>query len=152
NKNTLSTYTNVNGEFVFPGLIEGNYTVQFEKEGYRPLEIGHLEVRENDTTNHRFLMNPLKRGVGEGFIFGFDMAHSMMILALFLTIVILAVAVYLRIRTFQAPESAPAVYDEAEEEVEKEGEQTEDAETAEESSEAPDSQEKKVRKIKKGGE
>jgi cell division protein FtsB len=35
----------------------------------------------------------------------------MMILALFLTIVILAIAVYLRIRTFQAPETAPAVYD-----------------------------------------
>ncbi|MFH1579832.1 MAG: carboxypeptidase-like regulatory domain-containing protein [Thermoplasmatota archaeon] len=152
NKNTQSTYTNINGEFVFPGLMDGNYTIQFEKDGYRPLEIGQLEVRENDTTNHRFFMNPLRRGVGEGFIFGFDMAHSMMILALFLTIVILAVAVYLRIRTFQAPESAPAVYDEAEEEVKKEGEQTEDAETAEESSEAPDSQEKKVRKIKKGGE
>jgi hypothetical protein len=152
NKNTLSTYTNINGEFVFPGLTEGNYTIQFEKEGYRPLEIGHLDVRENDTTNHRFLMNPLRRGVGEGFIFGFDMAHSMMILALFLTIVILAVAVYLRIRTFQAPESAPAVYDEAEEEAEKEGERTEDAETSEKSSEAPDSQEQKVRKIKKSGE
>lgn len=151
-KNTLSTYTNINGEFVFPALTEGNYTIQFEKEGYRPLEIGHLEVRENDTTNHRFLMNPLRRGVGEGFIFGFDMAHSMMILALFLTIVILAVAVYLRIRTFQAPESAPAVYDEAEEEAEKEGEETEDAETAEEPSEASDSQEKRVRKIKKSGE
>jgi hypothetical protein len=44
------------------------------------------------------------------------MAHSMMILALFLTIIMLAIAVYLRIRTFQAPESAPAVYDQAEEE------------------------------------
>ena len=152
NKDTLSTYTNINGEFVFPGLTEGNYTIQFEKEGYRPLEIGHLDVRENDTTNHRFLMNPLRRGVGEGFIFGFDMAHSMMILALFLTIVILAVAVYLRIRTFQAPESAPAVYDEAEEEPEKEGERTEDAETAEESSEDSDSQKRKVKRIKKSGE
>jgi hypothetical protein len=142
NKNMLSAYTNINGEFVFPGLIEGNYTIQFEKEGYRPLEIGRLDVRENDTTNHRFLMNPLRRGVGEGFIFGFDMAHSMMILALFLTIVILAVAVYLRIRTFQAPESAPAVYDEAEEEVEMEGERPESAETSEKPSETPDSQEK----------
>ncbi len=152
NKNTISTYTNINGEFVFPGLTDGNYTIQFEKEGYRPLEIGNLEVRENDTTNHRFLMNPLRNGVGEGFIFGFDMAHSMMILALFLTIVILAAAVYLRIRTFQAPESAPAVYDEAEEDAEKEGEPAEDAEKAKESLEAPSSQEPKVRKIKKNGD
>ena len=152
NKNTLSTYSNINGEFVFPGLTDGNYTIQFEKEGYRPLEIGHLEVSEADTTNHRFLMSPLRKGVGEGFIFGFDMAHSMMILALFLTIVILAVAVYLRIRTFQAPESAPAVYDEAEEEAEKEGEKTGDIDEVEEPSQASDSQDKKVRKIKKNGE
>lgn len=152
NKNTLSTYTNINGEFVFPGLEEGNYTIQFKKEGYQPLEIGHLEVRENDTTSHSFPMNPLRRGVGEGFIFGFDMAHSMMILALFLTIVILAVAVYLRMRTFQAPESAPAVYDEAEEEGEMEGERTQNAETNEKSSEAPNSQEQNVRNIKKSGD
>jgi hypothetical protein len=149
-KNTLSAYTNINGEFVFPGLEEGNYTIQFEKEGYRPLEIGHLDVRENDTMNHRFVMNPLRKGVGEGFIFGFDMAHSMMILALFLTIVILAVAVYLRIRTFQAPESAPAIYDEAEVDGEKESERTENDETIEESPEVPSSKELRLRKIKKG--
>ena len=147
NKDTISTYSNINGEFVFPGLTDGNYTIQFEKEGYRPLEIANLEVKENDTTNHRFLMNPLRKGVGEGFIFGFDMAHSMMILALFLTIVILAVAVYLRIRTFQAPESAPAVYDEADEEVEMEG-----AERTTGSSETLDSQERKDKQVKNGGD
>jgi hypothetical protein len=43
----------------------------------------------------------------------------MMILALFITIVILAVAVYLRYRTFQTPETAPAIYDQEEEPAEK---------------------------------
>lgn len=96
-------------------------------------------------------MSPLRTGVGEGFIFGFDMAHSMMILALFLTIVILAVAVYLRIRTFQAPETAPAVYDEAEEPKEEE-EQAEEVVTTDEREETSGSPEKKIRKIKKNGE
>lgn len=110
-----STETNINGEFEFPGLEAGNYTVRFERTGYRPVEVERIVVLDDQTTQRDFELTPLRKGF-EGFIFGFDMAHSMMILALFLTIVILAMAVYLRIRTFQAPESAPAVYDQVEEE------------------------------------
>jgi len=86
-----------------------------EKTGYRPLEIGKIDVLVGDPVMLNLELVPLREGF-EGFIFGFDMAHSMMILALFLTIVILAVAVYLRMRSFQTPGSAPAVYDEADEE------------------------------------
>lgn len=110
-----STSTNINGEFEFTGLLAGNYTIRLEKTGYRPLEIGRINVVVGDPVMLNLEMVPLREGF-EGFIFGFDMAHSMMILALFLTIVILAVAVYLRMRSFQTPGSAPAVYDEADEE------------------------------------
>jgi hypothetical protein len=115
-------FTDPLGHFGFTELAAGNYTLQFEVSGYRPLEIRNVAVKENETTNMTFTMEPLRKGF-EGFIFGFDLAHSMMILALFFTIVILAVAVYLRYRTFQTPESAPAVYDQEEElEEKKEGE------------------------------
>ncbi|HEX7391461.1 MAG TPA: carboxypeptidase-like regulatory domain-containing protein [Thermoplasmata archaeon] len=110
-----STSTNINGEFEFTGLLAGNYTIRLEKTGYRPLEIGKIDVVVGDPVMLNLELVPLREGF-EGFIFGFDMAHSMMILALFLTIVILAVAVYLRMRSFQTPGSAPAVYDEADEE------------------------------------
>jgi hypothetical protein len=110
-----STSTNINGEFEFTGLLSGNYTIRLEKTGYRPLEIGQIDVVVGDPVMLNLEMIPLREGF-EGFIFGFDMAHSMMILALFLTTVILAVAVYLRMRSFQTPGSAPAVYDEADEE------------------------------------
>ena len=112
---SLTQTTNIDGKFAFTGLTPGNYTVQLVKVGYRPLEVNDIAIlaEENETLN--LLMEPLREG-DTGFIFGFDMAHSMMILALFLTIVILAMAVWLRIKTFQAPESAPAVYDEAPEE------------------------------------
>jgi len=112
---TRSTTTNVHGEFEFTSLVGGNYTIRFSLENYQPLEMGDVEVAPEAVTNMTFKLQPLRGGF-EGFIFGFDMAHSMMILALFLTIIMLAIAVYLRIRTFQAPESAPAVYDQAEEE------------------------------------
>ena len=73
----------------------------------------------------RIELEPTRESFG-GFIFGFDLAHSMMILALFLTIVILAFAVVLRIRTFEAPDKAPAVYDELDEEdAEEDGEEDE---------------------------
>jgi len=115
--------TNIDGKFAFTGLAPGNYTLQLVKEGYQPIEITkRIWAGENETLV--FTMEPLRKG-DTGFIFGFDMAHSMMILALFLTIVILAMAVWLRIKTFQTPESAPAVYDEEPEEQEEkaEGEQ-----------------------------
>jgi len=105
------------GHFGFTELAAGNYTLQFEVAGYGPLEVRNVAVKENETTNVTFKMEPLRKGF-EGFIFGFDLAHSMMILALFITIVILAVAVYLRYRTFQTPETAPAVYDQEEEPAE----------------------------------
>lgn len=111
----MSVLSNIKGEFEFTGLAAGNYTLELEREGFRPVSSGRIVVENNKTTETNFQMMPIRHGFS-GFIFGFDMAHSMMILALFLTIVILAMAVYLRIRTFQAPDSAPAVYDEAEEE------------------------------------
>ena len=108
-----TVFTNVNGEFAFTGLASGNYTIQFLKDGYKPMEVTRVQVGAENITEKTFTIEPLRHGF-TGFIFGFDMAHSMMILGLFLTIVILAMAVYLRIRTFQSPESTPAVFDEEE--------------------------------------
>ena len=107
--------TNLNGQFEFTGLTEGNYTLQFMMTGYKPLEVDKIEVKADMVSNDTYYLEAERKGF-EGFIFGFDLAHSMMILALFMTITILAAAVYLRIRTFQTPENAPAVYDQAEEE------------------------------------
>jgi len=138
----MVTSTNVDGVFEFTGLVAGNYTIQFKIAGYRPKEVRNMQIELNDVINQTFSMEPLRKGF-QGFIFGFDMAHSMMILALFLTIVILAMAVYLRIRTFQAPENAPAVYDQAEEEK---GE-----EEAKGGSDDESPEQKKLRKTKGGG-
>jgi len=116
--NPRSTITNINGEFTFTGLTEGNYTVSFEYEGYKPREIGQVVITQEGTARlDQVLLEP-KREMFGGFFLGFDLAHSMMILALFLTIIILAIAVILRIRTFESPEESPAVYDEAESEEE----------------------------------
>ena len=111
-----STSTNIHGEFAFTGLLPGNYTLLFEHPDYRPMEYSGVTVTNDSTSVRQYLMTPLRHGFS-GFVFGFDMAHSMMILGLFLTIAILGVAVYLRIRTIQVPGNAPAVYDDVDDEA-----------------------------------
>ena len=106
------TTTNINGEFEFTGLDAGSYSVLLYLEDYKPKEVGPIIITEDETTDlDHIQLEPLRESYG-GFIFGFDLAHSMMIMALFLTIIILAFAVVLRIRSFESPEEAPAVYDE----------------------------------------
>ncbi len=111
-----STITNVYGQFEVTGLLAGNYTVRFILDGFKPQELGPVYVpQDGSATLEQVLLEPVQDSFG-GFIFGFDLAHSMMILALFLTIIILAFAVLLRIKTFEAPDKAPAVYDDQDEE------------------------------------
>jgi hypothetical protein len=122
--------TDINGAYGLPGLDPGNYTVRFEKTGYRPVEISNINVTKDGETKQNLEMTPLRNGF-EGFIPGFDVPHSMMLMALCLTIVIFALAVYLRHRSFETPESAPAIYDQVEEEEAEEetavgGEESED--------------------------
>jgi hypothetical protein len=109
--NQRTTVTNINGEFQFTGVAAGNYTIRLSMEGYRPVEFGPVEITGDEPTDlDDITLDPTRDSFG-GFIFGFDLAHSMMILALLLTIVMLAFAVMLRIRTFESPDKAPAVYD-----------------------------------------
>ena len=109
-----TTTTNVEGRFEFAALSGGEYRVQFEIHEYKPLELSGVVVEQDKVTNQTYMMSPIQEGFG-GFIFGFDLPHSMMILALSLTIIMLGIAIYLRYRAIEEPESAPAVYDQAEE-------------------------------------
>jgi len=143
-----TTITNVNGEFQFTGISAGDYTIRFVLDEFKPREIGPIAMSPEAAVKlDQVMMEPIGETFG-GFIFGFDLAHSMMILALLLTIVILAVAVILRIRSFEEPEKAPAVYDQdedlSEEELEPE-EQYEDPPETEEQDESPDIEPKKRR-------
>jgi len=140
--------TDINGAYGLPGLDPGNYTVRFEKTGYRPVEISNIDVTKDGETKQNLEMTPLRNGF-EGFIPGFDIPHSMMLMALCLTIIIFALAVYLRHRSFETPESAPAIYDQAEEE-EAEKETTVGGEESEDLQEEVN--QRKIRKSKNSGD
>ncbi|MCX6658135.1 MAG: carboxypeptidase-like regulatory domain-containing protein, partial [Euryarchaeota archaeon] len=83
--------TDINGAYGLPGLDPGNYTLRFEKTGYRPVEISNINVTKDGETKQNLEMTPLRNGF-EGFIPGFDIPHSMMLMALCLTIIIFALA------------------------------------------------------------
>ena len=140
--------TDINGAYGLPGLDPGNYTVRYEKTGYRPVEISNINVTKDGETKQNLEMTPLRRDF-EGFIPGFDIPHSMMLMALCLTIIIFALAVYLRHRSFETPESAPAIYDQAEEE-EAEKETTVGGEESEDLQEEVN--QRKIRKSKNSGD
>jgi hypothetical protein len=142
-----TTLTNTQGVFEFAGLSGGNYTIRFRLDGFKPKEIRPVVVTQNaSSTLNEILLEPVSEGLG-GFIFGFDLAHSMMILALFLTIIILALAVLLRIRAFESPDKAPAIYDE-EEPFEEEKEDEEDRAEVEPPRQEPKKGKKKSKKGK----
>ena len=144
-----SVFTNINGEFEFPALPSGNYTLRFEKTGFRPLEIGELEASEGSDGMIEFQMTPLRESF-EGFFEGLDLAHSMMVLGLALTLTILGVAIVLRIKAIVSPATAPGVYDQAEEEEAGAAEGTdleEDLDPVPEDT-GEDPKNKKVRKLK----
>jgi len=140
--------TDINGAYGLPGLEPGNYTLRFEKTGYRPVDISNVNVTKDGETKQDLKMTPLRHGF-EGFIPGFDIPHSMMLMALCLTIIIFALAVYLRHRSFETPESAPAIYDQAEED-EAEKETTVDGEESEDLREEVN--QRKIRKSKNSGD
>ncbi|HDP96999.1 MAG TPA: carboxypeptidase regulatory-like domain-containing protein [Euryarchaeota archaeon] len=105
------TVTNEQGIYIFAGLPVGNYTLVVRTPGYSPYIVSDIEITP-DTPSHFDVYLDLEKEALSGFIFGMDLAHSLMALAFLFSIVILSVAVYLRLRGLQYPEKSPAVFEE----------------------------------------
>lgn len=104
------TLTNDHGQYVFAGLTPGNYTITVAAANgtsrYSPYIQSGVIVQSEGSTTVNVLMTLVKQSLG-GFIFGMDLPHSFMVLAFFMTIVILTLAAYLRLKRIQNPEKKP---------------------------------------------
>lgn len=112
------TFTNDLGQYVFAGLTPGNYTLTVENKSdprYSPYIAYDIEVKSEGVTQHDLYMKLVKQTLG-GFIFGMDLPHSFMALAFMITIVILSLAVYLRLKRIQRDERGPSIEEELKEE------------------------------------
>jgi len=98
------TYTNDQGQYVFAGLTPGNYTLTVvgntSETRYSPYIAYDIEVEPEGVTSHDVSLGLAKQALG-GFIFGLDLPHSFMVLALIITLILLVLAVYIRLKRFQ---------------------------------------------------
>jgi hypothetical protein len=124
----METVTNENGQYVFAGLSAGNYTITVVPingtSRYSPFIVSGIGVVSNELTTYNVYVTLVKQSLG-GFIFGMDLPHSFMVLSFFITIIILTLAAYLRLKRLSGEEKgSPAdaeVEDEPLEEEKKEG-------------------------------
>lgn len=100
---TASTSTDVNGNYTISNVPVGTYSVTFQKDGYEEkklqVSLSPFETKKYDLNMERIIVSG-----STGFISGFDLPHSLMIVGLCLAIVMLAVAVYIRYRVGKKPE------------------------------------------------
>lgn len=102
------TKTSENGQYVFAGLMPGNYTITVKgsPDGrFSPFLASGIVVTADDVTQYDIYLSPAKEALS-GFIFGMDLPHSFMVVAFSIMILILGLTIYLRLRAFQNPMKA----------------------------------------------
>jgi hypothetical protein len=100
---STSTVTDANGNYTFSNVPVGTYTLTFKKDGYEEMSVqislSAFEPKKYDANLDR---KPVEGG--GGFIPGFDLPHSLMIVGFCLAIAILLFAIYIRYRVLKKPE------------------------------------------------
>lgn len=116
----METVTNENGQYVFAGLGAGNYTITVVSingtSRYSPFIASGIGVMSNELTTYNVYMTLVKQSLG-GFIFGMDLPHSFMVLSFFITIIILSLAAYLRLKKLSSEEKGSTADSDVEDEL-----------------------------------
>jgi len=99
---TSTTTTSSNGNYTMTSIPVGSYTVTFSKKGYIEQEaqvsLCPFESKKLDVALEKV------PETGGGFISGFDLPHSLMVVGLMLALVTLIMALIVRIRVGKRPE------------------------------------------------
>jgi hypothetical protein len=95
--------TDSQGRYSFDYVVAGNYTLKVSKDGYiavsQPISIQGLQDRTQDVTMKRDSLPG-----NTGFLFGYDLPHSLMVVGLALALITLLVALFVRYRIAKKPE------------------------------------------------
>ncbi len=100
---TAETITNENGNYTFSKVPSGTYVMTFSKEdflsktlnvGLNPFEVRELDLdMEYDSANNT-----------QSFILGLDLAHSLMVIGLTVSIMLLVIGIYVNHKVRRKPE------------------------------------------------
>jgi hypothetical protein len=108
--------TDIAGNYSFANLQSGEYQLHLFKEGLEestvPVSLAPFEDKRVDPSMSRSPVEGLT-----GFIGNLDLTHSLMIVAMLVTVIIMAFAIFVRMRSIKKPEM---LANEEEEEVERE--------------------------------
>ncbi len=100
---TTSTSTDTNGNYTISSIPVGTYSVVFEKEGYEEKTV-QVSLSPFESKRYDLDMESVPVSGGTGFIPGFDLPHSLMIVGLCASIAILIICVYVRYRVAKKPD------------------------------------------------
>ncbi|KAF5063494.1 Carboxypeptidase regulatory-like domain protein [anaerobic digester metagenome] len=100
---TAETVTDEDGNYTFSQVPSGSYTITFSKESFlsRSLSVGltPFEVRELDVEMEYDNANNTQT-----FLLGLDLAHSLMVIGLSVSIMVLIVGIYINYKVRRKPE------------------------------------------------
>lgn len=100
---SLTTSTTAEGRFLISNVPAGHYIVTFSKNGYRTSE-STVDLAPLGYKTLDMEMNRTGLPISEGFLAGYDLAHSLMIVGLGLALGTLVMALVVRYRVRKKPE------------------------------------------------
>ncbi|MEM2944069.1 MAG: carboxypeptidase-like regulatory domain-containing protein [Methanomassiliicoccales archaeon] len=118
---STATMTDSNGNYTITGVPAGSYTVTFRKAGYQE-KIIQISLSPFENKRLDFFLEKEAIEESTGFIPGFDLPHSLMVVALAVAIVILIISLFVKYKVARNPGLL------AEEEVKEEKKETEEKE------------------------
>jgi hypothetical protein len=114
---TAETTSDANGHYSLQQIPAGTYTLSYSKNGYMQqtytMNFNPYEAKSFDAKLERSATNP------NTYLFGYDLAHSLMLIGLILAIVTMIAAVYLVFRLSKRPDLLMKMEEETPEEEEK---------------------------------
>ena len=100
---TADTFTDENGNYSFQLVPAGSYTITFTKDKYqvkeRSVSLSPFEVKRLDVELEYDSENNTKK-----FILNFDLAHSLMIVGLIASLIVLVIGLYVNYKVRKKPE------------------------------------------------
>ncbi len=100
---TASTNTDANGNYTISNVPTGSYTLVFRKQGYVEKSV-QISLSAFEEKRYDVVLDKEPIEGSTGFIPGFDLPHSLMIVGLMLAIIILIASIVIRHKIIHKPE------------------------------------------------
>lgn len=102
NSQGLIAITNETGDYIFPILAAGNYTISYQKDGYQTTTF-EIVLNPYQNMNLDSVLKVTKKNVTT-VLFGYDLSHSFMIIAFITGFIVVVAGIFIHIRAQRRPD------------------------------------------------